>query len=140
MRILIFLFLKIPRLATAQLIQNIFIDTTTMSLGNAVTADQTCIMDIHFIPAGLTKLEGRQIQIQLMNIMLSAEANFSLPEDYDPDQAGLVPIHEDPILNDPKSKAIAAAYLPGVGILPMHLPVLTLPTGGVSIQPAGSKF
>ncbi|QQD21469.1 aromatic hydrocarbon degradation protein [Oceanospirillaceae bacterium ASx5O] len=140
MRILIFLFLMIPGLATAQLIQNMFIDTKAMSLGNAVTADPTGIMDIHFNPAGLTKLEGRQIQIQLMNIMLSAEANFSLPEDYDPDQAGLVPIHEDPILNDPKSKAIAAAYLPGVGILPMHLPVLTLPTGGVSIQPAGSKF
>src|SRR5690606_2848403 len=85
MRILIFLFLMIPGLATAQLIQNMFIDTKAMSLGNAVTADPTGIMDIHFNPAGLTKLEGRQIQIQLMNIMLSAEANFSLPEDYDPD-------------------------------------------------------
>ena len=97
-------------------------------------------MDIHFNPAGLTKLEGRQIQIQLMNIMLSAESQFSLPTGYDETQSGLVPIHKDPILNNPNSKASAAAYIPGYGILPMDLPFLTLPTGGVSIQPAGSRF
>lgn len=140
MRILIILLLIIPGLASAQLIQNLFIDTKAMSLGNAVTADPTGIMDIHFNPAGLTKLEGRQIQIQLMNIMLSAEANFSLPSDYDETQAGLVPIHNDPVLRNPNSKATAAAYIPGYGILPMDLPFLTLPTGGISIQPAGSKF
>src|SRR5690606_41507904 len=108
MRILIFLFLMIPGLATAQLIQNMFIDTKGMSLGNAVTADPTGIIDIHFNPAGLTKLEGRQIQIQLMHIMLSAEAKFSLPEDYDPDEAGLVTIHADPMLTDSTRKVIAA--------------------------------
>lgn len=153
MRILSFLILLIPGLAFGQLTQNLFIDTKAMSLGNAVTADPVGLMSIHFNPAGLTKLDGRQIQISFMNIVLGAEAEFSLPDHYEPGEAGLLRIHEDKILGecDPSkptskgncsssSKATAAAYLPGVGILPMHLPVLTLPSGGLSIQPAGSKF
>lgn len=143
MRILTILILMIPGLASAQLAQNLFIDTKAMSLGNAVTADPVGIMDIHFNPAGLTKLDGRQIQIQLMNIMLSSEAVFSLPEDYDETEAGLLNIADDPILGSDgraTSRATAAAYIPGVGIMPMELPILTLPIGGISIQPAGSKF
>lgn len=153
MRILSFLILLIPGIAFGQLSQNLFIDAKAMSLGNAVTADPVGIMSIHFNPAGLTKLDGRQIQISLMNIVLGAEAEFSLPDDYDSSQAGLLRIHEDKILGecDPNkptskgncsssSKSTAAAFLPGVGILPMTLPVLTLPSGGVSIQPPGSKF
>src|SRR5690554_1438502 len=153
MRILSFLILLIPGLAFGQLTQNLFIDTKAMSLGNAVTADPVGLMSIHFNPAGLTKLDGRQIQISFMNIVLDAEAEFSLPDHYEPGDAGLLRIHEDKILGecDPSkptskgkcsssSKATAAAYLPGVGIMPMHLPVLTLPSGGLSIQPAGSKF
>ncbi|MAY14898.1 MAG: aromatic hydrocarbon degradation protein, partial [Oceanospirillaceae bacterium] len=143
MRILFLLIILMPGVASAQLAQNLFLDTKAMSLGNAVTADPVGIMDIHFNPAGLTKLEGRQIQIQLMNILLSSEATFSLPDDYDADQAGLLDISKDPILGSDgraESQATAAAYIPGIGLMPMTLPVLTLPTGGVSIQPPGSKF
>ncbi|MCA6062356.1 outer membrane protein transport protein [Thalassolituus marinus] len=143
MRFLTPLILLLPGMASAQLAQNLFLDTKAMSLGNAVTADPVGIMDIHFNPAGLTKLDGRQIQIEAMNIVLSAEAKFSLPDDYDRNEGNLVEIADDPILDEngeAESHASAAAYLPGVGILPMHMPVLTLPTGGVSIQPPGSKF
>ncbi|WP_430462464.1 OmpP1/FadL family transporter [Thalassolituus sp. LLYu03] len=144
MRHLTTLLFLMPGIASAQLAQNLFLDTKAMSLGNAVTADPVGIMDIHFNPAGLTKLDGRQIQIQAMNILLSAEAKFSLPEGYESDDAGLLDIQEDPILDkethEATSKATAAAYIPGVGIVPMTLPVLTLPTGGVSIQPEGSRF
>lgn len=154
MRILSFLILLIPGFALAQLSHNLFIDTKAMSLGNAVTADPVGIMSIHFNPAGLTKLDGRQVQISLMNIMLSAEAEFSLPDHYDRSQAGLLRVHEDKVLGqcDPdlptsknncssSSKSSTAIYLPGVGIMPMDaLPVSTLPSGGVSIQPPGSKF
>jgi len=124
----------------AQLAQNLFLDTKAMSMGNAVTADPVGLMNIHFNPAGLTKLDGRQLEVQLMNIVLAAEAEFSLPDDYDPDQGGLLRIDEDPVLKEGKSTTTAAAYIPGVGIQPMTLPVLTLPTGGISIKPPGSKF
>lgn len=154
MRILSFLILMIPGVAFAQLAQNLFIDTKAMSLGNAVTADPVGIMNIHFNPAGLTKLDGRQVQLSLMNIMLSAEAEFSLPDDYKESEAGLLRVHKDKVLGqcDPdkpttknncssSSESSTAVYLPGVGIMPMGaLPVSTLPTGGISIQPPGSKF
>lgn len=134
------LVMLLPIKAQAQLIQNMFIDTKAMSLGNAVTADPTGIMDIHFNPAGLTKLDGRQMQFQFMNIVLQSEATFSLPKNYD-STGELLDISKDPILAQGKSKSSAAAYLPGVGILPMDtLPVLTLPNGGVSINPLGSRF
>lgn len=129
-----------PLKSQAQLIQNMFIDTKAMSLGNAVTADPTGIMDIHFNPAGLTKLDGRQMQFQFMNIVLQSEAEFSLPSHYN-GTGELLNISKDPVLKEGKSSSSAAAYLPGVGILPMDtLPILTLPNGGVSINPPGSRF
>lgn len=154
MRILSFLILLIPGIAFGQLSQNLFIDAKAMSLGNAVTADPVGIMSIHFNPAGLTKLDGRQVQISLMNIILSAEAEFSLPDDYKESEAGLLRVHKDKVLGkcDPNlptgkgncsasSKSSTAVYLPGVGLMPMDsLPVSTLPSGGVSIKPPGSKF
>lgn len=152
MRILTLLLLMIPSFAFAQLSQNLFIDTKAMSLGNAVTADPVGIMNIHFNPAGLTKLEGRQLEIQVMNIMLSAEALFALPDDYrdehgnkDLSRCGkdLLDVCDDKILDGngyAKSKTTAAAFLPGVGIMPADLPISPLPKGGVSINPVGSKF
>jgi len=100
MRILLLVALLVPSLAKAELVQNLFIDTKAMSLGNAVTADPTGIMDIHFNPAGLTKLEGRQVQVQLQGVMLRSEASFALPDGYDDTESGLLPIHEDPVLNE----------------------------------------
>ena len=91
MRILLLVALLVPSLAKAELVQNLFIDTKAMSLGNAVTADPTGIMDIHFNPAGLTKLEGRQVQVQLQGVMLRSEASFALPKGYDDTESGLLP-------------------------------------------------
>ena len=48
MRKIAFLAMMVPGLANAELLQNLFIDNKAMSLGNAVTADPTGIMDIHY--------------------------------------------------------------------------------------------
>ena len=45
----------------AQLAQNLTIHPKALALGNAVTADPPGIMAIHYNPAGLTKLDGRQL-------------------------------------------------------------------------------
>lgn len=151
MRILTFLMLMIPGVALAQLSHNLFLDAKAMSLGNAITADPTGIMSIHFNPAGLTKLDGRQLEFKLMNIYLNAEAEFSVPEGT---QCGtdLLDICKDKIFeNSPKeaggrpigsvkSKSSAATYIPGIGIMAADLPIAPLPSGGISIQPEGSKF
>ena len=140
MRKIAFLAMMVPGLANAELLQNLFIDNKAMSLGNAVTADPTGIMDIHYNPAGLTKLDGRQFQLQFHNIMLKSEAKFSLPDDHDPDKDGLLAISEDPVLDEGKSRANVAAYFPFIGTVGIPLPIVALPTVGVSIKPPGSKF
>lgn len=123
----------------AQLATNLFIDTKAMSLGNAVTADPVGIMSIHFNPAGLTKLDGRQIQFSLQNIYLKAEYSFDVPDHYD-GEGELMDVRNDPVAGT-SGEASAAAYIPGVGIQPMDvLPILTLPSAGMSIKPEGSRF
>lgn len=131
--------LAAPGLVSAQLATNLFIDTKAMSMGNAVTADPVGIMSIHFNPAGLTKLDGRQIQFSLQNIYLKAEYSFDVPADYD-GSGQLLDVSQDPVAGT-KGEASAAAYIPGVGIQPMDaLPILQLPSAGMSIKPEGSKF
>jgi long-subunit fatty acid transport protein len=123
----------------AQLASNLFIDTKAMSMGNAVTADPVGIMSIHFNPAGLTKLDGRQIQFAIQNIYLKAEYDFQVPDHYNGD-GELMDINDDPVAGKSGS-ASAAAYIPGHGILPLDiLPILQLPSAGMSIKPEGSRF
>jgi long-subunit fatty acid transport protein len=123
----------------AQLATNLFIDTKAMSMGNAVTADPVGIMSIHFNPAGLTKLDGRQIQFSLQNIYLKAEYDFEVPDHYD-STGQLLNINKDPVAGQ-SGEASAAAYIPGIGIMPMDiLPILQLPSAGMSIKPEGSRF
>jgi long-subunit fatty acid transport protein len=123
----------------AQLASNLFLDTKAMSMGNAVTADPVGIMSIHFNPAGLTKLDGRQIQFSLQNIYLKVEYDFKVPDHYD-GEGQLMDINDDPVAGKSGS-ASAATYIPGIGIQPMDaLPILQLPGAGMSIKPEGSRF
>jgi len=121
-----------------QLGQSMLLDPKALSLGNAVTADPPGIASIHYNPAGLTRLEGRQIGISLLNVILHSEAVFNLPEDYD-GEGELLDFSEDPTIGQ-TSEAIPGLFIPGVGIFPLHLPVAAVPSGGFSIQPPGSKF
>jgi long-subunit fatty acid transport protein len=123
----------------AQLATNLFLDTKAMSMGNAVTADPVGIMSIHFNPAGLTKLDGRQIQFSLQNIYLKVEYDFEVPDHYD-GEGQLMDVNDDPVAGQ-SGEASAATYIPGVGIQPMDaLPILQLPSAGMSIKPEGSRF
>ena len=112
MRKLALLAMLVPGVANAELQQNLFIDNKAMSLGNAVTADPTGIMDIHFNPAGLTKLDGRQFQLQFHNIILNSEAEFSLPDDFDPGEANP---SKDPVLNEGKVERTSLVF-PGMAV------------------------
>ncbi|MBV1919314.1 MAG: hypothetical protein KUG73_01425, partial [Pseudomonadales bacterium] len=54
-------------IANAQLTQNITIgNSKALGLGHAVTADPPGIDSIHFNPAGLAKIKGRQRQVKLI--------------------------------------------------------------------------
>ncbi|MDX1801827.1 MAG: outer membrane protein transport protein, partial [Marinobacter sp.] len=68
--------------AQAQLAQNLSISPKALALGNAVTADPPGIMAIHYNPAGLTKLDGRQIEVNLLSVYLDVDADFIAPPGY----------------------------------------------------------
>ncbi len=129
----------------AQMGQSLSIDAKALSLGNAVTADPTGIASVHYNPAGLTKLKGRQLSVTIMNVILRMESEYALPEGYAQDASGnevdpgLLDFRKDPVIGQ-KSESIGGLYIPGHGAFPLHLPVATAPGAGISINPPGSKF
>ena len=129
----------------AQMAQSLLIDPKALSLGNAVTADPPGLASIHYNPAGLTKLEGRQLSVSLFNVILKVGTEYNLPDGYGVDEdgneedTGLLDFRDDPVLGE-EGEAHPGLFIPGVGPIPLHLPVATLPAGGFSITPPGSKF
>lgn len=64
--------------AEAQLMQNIFLgNPKALALGNAVTADPPGTDAIHFNPAGLARLQGRQYELKGLLVDFSLEADFT---------------------------------------------------------------
>lgn len=132
--------------AQAQLAQNLTLSSKALALGNAVTADPPGIMAIHYNPAGLTKLDGRQLEVNVMNVYLDFDADFFAPEGYeifgidgletDP-QTGE---QRDPVANSHSHVNNVALYLPGYGILRAPPGPAVAPSAGISINPPGSKL
>ena len=136
--ILLIALILLSKLSFAQLGQSMLLDAKALSLGNAVTADPPGMLSIHYNPAGLTRLEGRQIGVGILNVILKSSATFDLPGDYDGD-GELLNFENDPVIGQ-ESEAIPGLFIPGIGIFPLHLPIATVPSFGISINPPGSKF
>ncbi len=128
-----------PNSAYAQLTQNLIPDPKAMALGNAVTADPPGIMSIHFNPAGLTRLKGRQFEAGIINVYMDIDANFNAPEGYN--IFGIDGLENDPVANTHSHVNRLALYIPGFGLqkLPPYIPG-AVPHNGFSYNPPGSKF
>ncbi|GLQ33220.1 OmpP1/FadL family transporter [Litoribrevibacter albus] len=127
-----------PLNSFAQMGQNLTISPHARSQGNAVTANpQGVVESIHFNPAGLTKLDGRQLEASLTNVAMRLSAKFHAPEDYE-----LLGLDEDddPVANTKSLTTTIALYAPVLGYQAPKLPMATLPSTGISIQPPGSKL
>jgi long-subunit fatty acid transport protein len=123
--------------AQAQLAQNLTIGSPkAMALGNAVTADFTGIDSVHYNPAALSKLKGRQTTVKFITGVMDIRADFDAPADYGSNFLGL---NDDSVANTSSSASAAMMYLPGVGGA-TELPVLFAPLAGLSVNPPGSKF
>lgn len=140
-------------LAHADLATNLSIDIRALSLGNAVTADPPGVSAIHYNPAALAKLEGRQFDFQIFSAAMSIESQFSAPAGYE-----VFGYSDDPVVcNDRPDDGEDRCSLFHTGQsevagISLYVPVLDevvdLPDGmpaaaplfGFSIKPAGSKF
>ncbi|MED5611290.1 MULTISPECIES: outer membrane protein transport protein [Pseudomonas] len=123
--------------AQAQLANDITIgNPKAMALGNAVTADSTGIDAVHYNPAALTKLKGRQTTVKLVSGVMDIRAGFHAPPNYGESTFG---VSDDPVANSHSRTMTPTMYLPGLGGM-TDVPMLVAPLAGLSINPPGSKF
>lgn len=122
-------------LAQAQLANDLTIgNPKAMAMANAITADSSGIDAVHYNPAALTKLKGRQSTVKLLTGVMDIRAEFEAPPDY-----GFLGFDDDPVKNSSSRTMTPAMYLPGMGGM-TEVPVLFAPLAGLSINPPGSKF
>ena len=136
-----------------QMAQNLMLgNAKALSLGNAVTADPPGIDSIHFNPAGLARLKGKQIQLKFILANADIRGEFSSNQKYDdlvklllenPDGSPVLnpdgtPLSGDSAADTESEIETFAIYLPGSGIT--EIPFAAAPLGGVSINPPGSNM
>lgn len=83
-----------------------------MALGNAVTADETGIDSVHYNPAALTRMKGRQATVKLLTGVMDIRAGFKAPPNYGEGTFGL---RDDPVANSHSRTLTPTMYLPGLG-------------------------
>lgn len=135
----------------AILAQNMSVDLRSLSMGNAVTADPPGVNAIHFNPAGLTKIKGLQLDVQLLMADFAIEADLSAPKGFDVFGYSDDPIVCDDVIDtEPLCSQFKTAHSEVAGVA-LYLPILdqvikmppgpiTAPTAGIAYKPPGSKF
>ncbi len=117
-----------------------------LSLGHAVTADPPGIDSIHYNPAGLARLDGRQNQYKLITGSFEVELEFGDVIDSvatfldDKEETGNFPegFFDDEARNTTSTTEGATLMLPFAGMT--DLPVLIGPMGGASYSPPMSNM
>lgn len=117
-----------------------------LALGHAVTADPPGIDSVHFNPAGLSRMEGRQSEIKLISGVFNIALEFgdgytpTWTEKLDNTQANGAPsefIYDESRGQTSETEG-AALMLPISGLT--KLPVMFAPLGGVSYSPPDSNL
>lgn len=145
--------------ANAQLLHNVTIgNAKALGLGNAVTADPPGIDSIHFNPAGLSKIKGRQMNLKLLAAHMTIDGDIGAPTK--PNSAVKTAYYEkhknnldrpecnngdtptqsqldqcwgfDPLANSSTSIEGPGLMLPFVGFT--EVPILAFPSGGIAFE------
>jgi len=123
----------------ASSIEQMFVHTKAISLGNAVTAYPPGLMSIHYNPAGLSNVREGVVFSQGFNLIhhktshrFRPDPNFSL-------RGGQFPAVDDPVANTESDSADSRIYIPFYG--KGDFPVLMMPLPfGISSRQFGSKW
>lgn len=128
-------------LAHAQLTHNITLgNPKALSLGNAVTADPPGIDSIHFNPAGLARIKGRERSFKLIAAHMVLEADIGAQRTDGLEQAfedtycntSRDCFERDPLENTHSETSAPAVMLPGVGV--KSVPAMIVPFGGIAFE------
>ncbi|OUS04903.1 hypothetical protein A9Q81_05320 [Gammaproteobacteria bacterium 42_54_T18] len=145
-------FSMLPSTSHAVLTDNLGIgNAKAISLGHAVTADPPGIDSIHYNPAGLAKLKGRQRQVKVVTGSFAIEMEMG---DYNSDRYQLLDLVDQAIIdqnldlpddflfdeskNSTSQTEGASMMIPVLGLT--DLPVLLFPLGGASYSAPGSNI
>ncbi|MBA56731.1 MAG: aromatic hydrocarbon degradation protein [Pseudomonadales bacterium] len=123
-------------LSQAALVENLTMgNAKALALGNAVTADPPGVDSIHYNPAGLAQLKGRQYNLKVLAAAMTFKVEFG---GYDEVTQMLV---DNNGYNDVSAYQTSETSTIGLripyteGITEWPLPVLILPLGGASFNP-----
>lgn len=119
----------------AELANDLTIHPKALALGNAVVADPPGLMAIHFNPAGLAKMDGRQLEVQLMNVYIDIQAHFTAPDGFN-----IFGITNDPVIDTHSRTHRLALFIPGVGLRKAPTGPAAVPSAAFSYHPPGSKL
>ncbi len=102
-----------PQVVHAELAQNLSVDIRSLSLGNAVTADPPGISAIHFNPAGLSRVDGLQLDVQGLMLALSIKREISAPPGFN-----IFGYSDDPVVCNVNPVANSNGLVNGNGLCP----------------------
>jgi len=123
----------------AALVENLTMgNAKALALGNAVTADPPGVDSIHYNPAGLTRLKGRQLNLKVLAASMGFSVEFG---GYDETTQAIIDNNgyvDEAAYNTSETSTIGLRIPFTEGITEWPLPVLILPLGGASYNPVGT--
>ncbi len=139
--LLLLLTMSLPHSAFAAIVENLTMgNAKALSLGNAVTADPPGVDSIHYNPAGLAQLQGRQYNLKVLAASMGFKVEFGGHDAKTQkmiDDFGYV----DSVENQTSSTSTIGLRIPfQEGITEWPLPVLILPLGGAAYHPTHSDY
>ncbi|OUS31506.1 hypothetical protein A9Q99_02755 [Gammaproteobacteria bacterium 45_16_T64] len=122
------------------IVENLTIgNAKALALANAVTADPPGVDSIHFNPAGLALMKGRQRNLKLLAARLTFEVEFGEYTQEYQDTLDALEL-EDDVPNSSSSTSILAIKIPGQDKPEKWpLPFLIAPLGGAIYNPPGTN-
>lgn len=130
--------------SSAAIVDNLTIaNPKALALGNAVTADPPGVDSIHFNPAGLARVHGREGLFKLTAAYFNLQADFG---EYHPDAQQQIDVWLDPdevdsVENSHSETDTIMLKIPFVdGRQEWPLAMMIVPTGGAAFRPAGTEY
>jgi len=118
----------------AALLEQMVVNTRGISMGNALTADPGGPMAVHYNPAALTQLRGKQIEMGLSVPDFGVRASFTKPKGY----KGFFGYDQDPVAGTTTETKGMAINIPFSG--PASMSKVAGPATAFSWHPAGTKW
>lgn len=139
--ILAFSGLVLANHASAAIVENATIgNPKALALGNAVTADPPGIDSIHFNPAGLARVQGREALLKVTAASFNFRIEFG---EFSPQAQQQLDVwgKSDPVENTVSETDTAMLRVPfREALIEWPLQFLIVPTGGAAYKPEGSDF